>query len=125
MSATLTFDIPKTLWLSLNQRLHWAEKSRRTKALRSLGYATAGSTGRHGTSHVAAFIGYPRAGKADPANSAPTIKALVDGLVDAGVWADDDSTQVIGPTYLRDPSSGQAGVYRVRLVITEQEVPWA
>ena len=28
-----------------------------------------------------------------------------------------------GPTYLRDPKSGN-GAYRVRLVLTEQEVPW-
>jgi hypothetical protein len=53
---------------------------------------------RLGTTHVAAFIGYPRNGKADPANAAPTVKALIDGMVDAGVWPDDDSTYVIGPT---------------------------
>lgn len=121
--TTLTFDIPRDLWLSHNQRLHWAEKARRTRALRLLAYSKAGSVGPHGVSHVAAFIGYPRNGKADPANCA-AIKPLIDGMVDAGVWPDDDSTWVIGPTYLRDNASGQTGVYRVRLVITEQEVPW-
>lgn len=120
----ITVDIPKALWMSLNDRTHWAEKARRTKALRCLGYSRGGSTGRHGTSHVAAFIGYPRNGRADPANAAPTIKALIDGLVDAGVFEDDDSTHLLGPTYLRDKASGQPGMYRVRLVITEQEVPW-
>lgn len=122
--TTLTLDIPRNLWMSLNDRHHWREKAKRTKALRCLAYSRGGSTGRHGTSHVAAFIGYPRNGKADPANAAPTVKALIDGLVDAGVWPDDDSTWVLGPTYLRDGSSGQPGVYRVRLVITEQAVPW-
>lgn len=120
-----TFDIPAELWLSLNQRPHWAEKARKTKALRTMAFAEAGQRApRLKTAHVAAFIGYPRNGKADPANAAPTIKALIDGLVDAGVWPDDDSTWVIGPTYLRDPKSRTRGVYRVRLVITEQEVPW-
>ena len=45
-------------------------------------------------------------------------------MVDAGAWPDDDSTYVIGPTYLRDKASGQAGVHTVRLVMTPQEVPW-
>lgn len=123
----LTFTIPADLWLSANQRLHWAPKSHRTKSLRSIGWAETCAAGmRHanlGTTHVAAFIGYPRNGKADPANSAPTIKALIDGMVDAGVWPDDDSTHVIGPTYLRDPKSSD-GTYRVRLVLTEQDIPW-
>ena len=123
--TTLTFTIPAELWLSANQRLHWAPKSKRTAWLRKLGYLTARDEKLEdvGTAHVAAFIGYPRNGKADPANAAPTIKALIDGLVDAGVWPDDDHTHVIGPTCLRDPKSGD-GAYRVRLVLTLQEVPW-
>lgn len=126
MTTTLTFTIPPELWLSHNQRLHWAQKSRRTKELRSLGWAESVAAGlRHanlGPCHVAAFIGYPRNGRADPANAA-VVKPLIDGMVDAGVWPDDDSTYVIGPTYLRDPKTG-TGSYRVRLVLTPQEVPW-
>lgn len=125
--STLTFTIPADLWLSANQRPHWAQKAKRTKALREYGRfnAVAGMADRDlGTTHVAAFIGYLRNGKADPANAAPTVKALIDGLVDAGVWADDDSTHVIGPTYLRDPKSPTPGHYTVRLVLTPCEVPW-
>lgn len=123
MSATVTADVPAALWLSMNQRLHWAEKGRRTRALRQLGSIVAANVPEHGTTHVAAFIGYPRNGKSDPANAAPTVKALIDGMVDAGVWPDDDSTFVLGPTYLRDVASGASGVYRIRLVLTDQEVP--
>lgn len=128
---TITFTIPANLWLSANDRRHWADKAKRTRDLRSLGYAGSvfnTSPGYDvfpfGTTHVAAFIGYPRNGKADPANAAPTVKALIDGMVDAGVWPDDDSTYVIGPTYLRDKASGQAGVHTVRLVLAAQDVPW-
>jgi len=123
--AELTFTIPADLWLSANQRMHWAPKSKRTKRLRFMAYATCRPKllAEVGTCHVAAFIGYPRNGKADPANAAPTVKALIDGMVDAGVWPDDDHTHVIGPTYLRDPKTGD-GTYRVRLVLTPQEVPW-
>ena len=122
----LAFTIPKNLWLSANDRLHWAVKAKRTKALREYGLmqALADNIPPHGTTHVAAFIGYPRNGRADPSNAAPTVKALIDGLTDAGTWADDDSTHVLGPTFLRDPSTKETGIYRVRLVLTRQEVPW-
>lgn len=126
MSTVIELDIHKDWWLSANQRMHWAPKARRTNYLRRLGRITVFTqqVGPHDTCHVAAFIGYLRGGKADPANAAPTIKALIDGLVDAGVWPDDDSTHVIGPTYLRDPKSSKANHYHVRLVLTPQEVPW-
>jgi len=127
--SELVFTIPADWWLSANQRMHWAPKSKRTSWLRDLAFAECDFS-RHRlqsprtSDHVAAFIGYLRNGKADPANAAPTVKALIDGMVDAGVWADDDSTHVIGPTYLRDPKSPTPGHYTVRLVLTPQEVPW-
>lgn len=125
-TATLAFTIPKSLWMSANDRPHWAVKMRQTRELRRLGMVTARNAGLSdvGTCHVAAFIGYPGNGKADPSNAAPTIKALIDGMTDAGVWPDDDHTHVVGPTYLRDPKTGQVGVHSVRLVLTTQEVPF-
>lgn len=123
--TTLTFSIPAELWLSANQRMHWAPKAKSTRRLREMGRAQGFRTRTFdGPTHVAAFIGYTRNGTADPANAAPTIKALIDGMTDAGVWPDDDSTHVIGPTYLRDPKSPTPGHYTVRLVLTPQEVPW-
>lgn len=125
MTHVLTFTISPNLWLTANGRMHWAPKAKRTRALRDLAHVTAKAEriGTLGSTHVAAFIGYTRNGKADPANAAPTVKALIDGLVDAGVWPDDDHTHVIGPTYLRDPKTTD-GTYRVRLVLTPQDVPW-
>ncbi|GEB17188.1 hypothetical protein GUY44_12060 [Pimelobacter simplex] len=123
--TTLTFSIPNDLWLSANDRRHWADNAKRTRELRMLGRAGVVRAFPRGlgTTHVAAFIGYPRNSKADPSNAFPTVKALIDGLVDAGVWPDDDSTHVIGPTYLRgnkcDPNT-----HTVRLVLTPQEIPW-
>lgn len=131
----LEFTIPDDMWLSANDRMHWAPKAKRTRELRRLGWATAieakniarpdGSIGPFPieVAHVAAFIGYPRNGRADPANASPTVKALIDGLVDAGVFPDDDSTHVIGPTYLRG-NKCPAGQHTVRLVLTNQEIPW-
>lgn len=122
----LTFIIPADQWLSANDRMHWAPKAKRTAALRDMGNVMAHiyKIPQQDVTHVAAFIGYLRNGKADPANAAPTVKALIDGLTDAGVWPDDDSTHVIGPTYLRDPKSKTPGHYTVRLVLTNQTIPW-
>lgn len=123
---TLTFDVHKSWWLSANQRLHWAEKATRTRWLRQLACTEArrARVPSLDVAHIGAFIGYPTAAKADPSNAFPTIKACVDGLVDAAVFADDDATHVIGPTFLRDPKSPTRDHYRVRLVITSQEIPW-
>lgn len=125
-TTTLTFTIPRAWWISLNDRPHWADKARRVRNIRRLAYASSVDLGLEPfrTVHVAAFIGYLTGGKADPANSAIVVKAAIDGLVDAGIFPDDDSTHVIGPTYLRDPKSPTPGAYTVRLVLTPQEVPW-
>ena len=34
-TQTLTIEIPSNEWLSANGRYHWAERSRRTRALRA------------------------------------------------------------------------------------------
>jgi hypothetical protein len=122
----LTVYVPKALWISANDRLHWRAKASRTADLRALGHTTARAQKipKHKVSHVAAFIGYLRNGTADPANAAPTTKALIDGMVDAGVWDDDDDTHVLGPTHLRGPKSDRPGHYCVCLVLTDQEIPW-
>ena len=126
MTTTLTFTIHKDTWLSANQRIHWAHRARSTRILREIGRvgALTAHTPAQDVTHVAAFIGYLTNTKADPANAAPTVKALIDGMVDAGVWDDDDSTHVIGPTYLRGPKSPTRDHYTVRLVLTPQEIPW-
>lgn len=126
MSTELMFTIPEDLWISANHRPHWAVRAKKTRALREMGLDAAQWEGLppRDCDHVAAFIGYLRNGKADPANAAPTVKALIDGMTDAGVWEDDDSTHVLGPTYLRDPKSTTPGHYTVRLVLTSQTIPW-
>lgn len=122
--STLTFTIPRSLWLTANKKLHWADEMRRKRTLRALAAAEARNHEPMGTVHIAAFIGYLTTGRADPGNAAPLLKPLIDGLVDGGLLADDDHTHVIGPTYLRDPKSPTPGHYTVRLVLTSQEVPW-
>ena len=58
----------------------------------------------------------------DPLNAAPTVKALIDGLTDAGVWVDDDDEHLLGPFPHRDPvdRTQPPGWHRIRLTIQEE-----
>lgn len=123
---SLTIDIPPQEWMSANDRMHWAQKAKRTKALRSRA-AWLARQARLETDTpvlVVASIGYPRGGKADPGNAAPTVKAILDGLTDAGVWPDDDSDHVIGPHYTRGPKVDQKGYHAVTLTFHKQHIPF-
>ena len=47
--------------------------------------------------HILGVLHPSTNGRRDPANWYPSFKACVDGLVDAGLFADDDHTHVLGP----------------------------
>ena len=55
------------------------------------------------------------AGAPIPANGYPTIKALIDGMTDAGVWPDDDSEHVIGPDMRRATETPPKGFHAVTI----------
>ena len=88
-------------WLNSNQRLHRMVHAKRTAAWRAAGKAAAeahpGWVPFAVPVRIVATIHKTRAGRWDAGNLYPTAKALVDGLVDAGVCEDDDNTRVIGP----------------------------
>lgn len=123
-TAELVLEIPKSHWHTSNDRGKWYIFAPRIKANRAAAKnaAIGGGLGAFSVAHVTAYIGYPRAGRADPGNASPVVKALLDGLTDAGIWADDDSRHVIGPDYRREAGvTGKPGVHTVRLVLIEQE----
>ena len=120
---TLTIRLHKALWLTANQRLHWSTRMRRTRMLRAYAASQARihrlAGRRLGSSTVTAVISYPTAGRADPANAAPTVKAIIDGLVDARVWDDDDHTHIPSVAFERDPQKSPKGTHTVTLIIQE------
>jgi crossover junction endodeoxyribonuclease RusA len=91
MNTTITFPRPTKALLSMNDRKHWrpraiavhtwrAYASAHGQALRSKGYPP---------SMVCVTLDVPDKRRRDPANFFPCVKAIVDGLVDAGLWPDD------------------------------------
>ncbi|MCX4994293.1 hypothetical protein [Streptomyces longwoodensis] len=96
--------------LNANQRLHYRRRAEYTEALRSaaveavgncpslvdaLGAAKPGPLFQRG--HILGVLHPATNGRCDPANWYPSFKAAVDGLVDAGLFEDDDHTRVVGP----------------------------
>jgi len=117
-SRIAIIDIPAPCdFINSNQRLHRMAQAKLTKTWRQ-----ASATAAHGLKpftqrvHITAHIHKPRGGRWDPNNLWPTIKAAVDGLVDAGLLTDDDYKHVVGP----DMRQGGKGEARIIIEITEE-----
>lgn len=83
--------------LSLNQRMHYQVKAKKTAEIRAAAREHVELFEIPPLEHVLTTVVYsPRdAGRRDPINLIPTLKACEDALVDAGIIPDDN------PTYLR------------------------
>jgi crossover junction endodeoxyribonuclease RusA len=82
--------------LSLNDRRHYRAAAKLTAEWRRNAH-TAANIARlepHGPSLVQVVFPVRTNARRDPSNLMPTVKAIVDGLTDAGTWPDDDSRHV-------------------------------
>lgn len=103
---TVRLWIPRGRELTSNGRYHWADRARRSRQIRwtaALEARLAGLQPVPGPVAVMVTVTYPRRGRHDPENYAPSWKPAIDGLVDAGVLPDDDSTHVVQVACRADP----------------------
>ena len=120
--------IPANEWVTSNDRLHWREKARRVAAIRrrSAVLARQQLTPIAGPVMVVCRTRY-RAGRGlDADAAAPTLKAAIDGMTDAGIWADDDADHVGAICYQasrKDPTLPK-GRHALDIIITSQFVPF-
>ena len=126
MTARLSINIHQRNWLSSNDRRHWAATAGLTRSIRSM--AAMAARGNRiapidGPVDIAALVGYPTARRADPHNAAPTVKAAIDGIVDAKVLPDDHSGIVRSVAFERDPQRSLPYHYRLTLTITPAKEP--
>lgn len=113
--AVVVIDAP-CAWISSNDRLHRMAEGKLTKQWREAGAKAAGTTTPFtGQVHITAHIWKDRSGRYDVLNLWPSLKAVIDGIVDAGVLADDDWKHVIGP----DMRHGGKGAPRIVLTIEQ------
>lgn len=99
--TTISFQQPDKR-LSLNDREHWAVKARKAKAWRSCAHLHAITTlgaplcaRSRPRSFVEVTFPVKQNRRRDPHNAIATVKPIIDGLVDAGVWPDDTDEYVI------------------------------
>lgn len=118
----IVLDLPRSLWWSANNRLHWRARSDKTAAVRALARAAARGADRFDRATLDVLVHYPTNTRADPHNVGSTvIKAAIDGIVSAGVLPDDDDKHLTAVTISRGPKTSIAGIYR--LTLTLEEVP--
>lgn len=106
MSARLEVPLPlrKRPWLSSNDRDHWGRRKGLTEYYRHTACQIAKDldvpTFEMVALDVALAFGDNR--RRDAHNYLPTVKAIIDGLVDAGVLYDDSDRYVVSTTIRRD-----------------------
>lgn len=81
-------------FLNLNDRMHWAPQARLIETWRFWAKIVGRSYGspkllRRGPSIVTVELPVPDKRRRDPHNYIATVKPIIDGLVDAGLWPDD------------------------------------
>lgn len=92
MTAPTTYrlDLPyERPPLTANQRMHWARKAQITRAVRFSAKVAAHSIPALGRCSVHLVWTVTDRRRRDADNLVPTLKACADGLVDAGIVADD------------------------------------
>lgn len=67
------------------------------------------------------FVFPPTRRRMDPPNLWPTVKALTDGATDAVGWLDDDFSHLLETSFRYGGLSGEAGNWRIELLIEEIE----
>lgn len=120
--TSMTITVHASNLLTANQRLHWARKAAMTKVLRHTGAINAQAQGiaPMDRAHLTVYVSWQNARRRDVANISPTIKALVDGIVEAGILPDDDDLHLTGPDLrVTSETSGLKGVTRLRFVFSD------
>lgn len=98
--------------LSLNDRLHWRTKARLVKTVRDTAHSLALTANLPPVEHATVTLHYQPRDKRlrDTANLHATLKPLTDGLVDAGVLLNGDSSEFVTERCeIHPPIKGQPG----------------
>lgn len=106
--TTIEFALHTSRILNANQRLHWAKRASMTRLLRAEAMLHALDHPRMNRAHLTVHVGWPDKRRRDAHNIVPTLKACIDGFVDAGLLDDDSDAHLVGPD-LRTYVAGHRG----------------
>lgn len=112
--------------ISANDRLHFAVKMKLTEYLRKLAQTQAQAQDHFQQAiyspahpcHVTVTIAPPTNRRMDPPNWYPTVKALIDGLTDAGLWTDDNRSVIESMTFICGPKTSDH-CYHITIQVTD------
>lgn len=121
----IDLEVPARDVATLNgSRGHHMVHAKKVAPLRDLGHHVVRASPHRGVTLAAAdlevALGWPTRVRRDAHNVIPTLKALIDGMVDAGLLPDDDDRHLTGPD-LRPYYAGDKGLVLMRFVYTERE----
>lgn len=119
----IVIDWPIAAWPNPNRdrRKHWTRERREAREIRSAAHVLGCQSGLTFTKPVNVTVtwAFPDKRRRDADNF--SCKALIDGLVDAGVLADDDTTRVLSLTKRIDTTARTPkGHMRATITITEE-----
>jgi len=127
MTAVLHLAISRDILLTSNDRIHWREKARRTKAIREMALVMA----RHerpqkmpAATCVASVKWSALKRTRDAHNAQPTVKAAIDGIVgDYGLLPSDSDKHLKALTFTSKDETHTAPGVVFFLTLTFTEVP--
>lgn len=108
MTTVITLT-PPAKFINANHRLHFHAKNELAQAWRTAAakaVKAAFTTLYYDRAHITVAYRFPTNHRREVANLQPTSKAIVDGLVDAGVLPDDDDMHCVGPDNRRHIPNG-------------------
>ena len=105
LRSLIRVEVPRAWLLNANVKLHWRRKGERAAWLRQAAGLDAARFRRTLTRptpiqervHCVVMVSWPDRRRRDVHNLMPTVKPCIDGIVDAGVLADDSDQHLLGP----------------------------
>lgn len=112
----ITFQPPWEPWsLNMERTKHWSWRAKRAKDYRLCAMVAAKNLNIPPQSPATVEVELPfdrASSRRDPSNYLPAVKAIVDGLVDAGLWVDDTAEYVS----VAEPTLVKGSMVVVRIV---------
>lgn len=113
--------------INSNDRFHPQIKAKMTKRIRAFAHwQTLAAKDKEAVAfsplnpcEVVITVFAPTKSRLDPPNLYPTVKALVDGMTDAGIWTDDNHKVIKSMAFKYGGLSGEKGHYKMIFEVRE------
>lgn len=117
MGFSYTIELPAGIpLLNANDRHHWSKKAGVTATIRSIARGQATGKPQLDKVKIRAVYYAPDNRRRDVSNLFPSVKASVDGIVDAGVLKDDSDRYVVSLEMVRGESNIPGGQLVIEVI---------